>query len=38
VDGVNDEMRRIIFGFDLALLIGNGNRATYDHLMKAAGQ
>ena len=38
VDGVNDEMRRIIFGFDLALLIGNGNRATYDELMKAAGQ
>jgi hypothetical protein len=26
---VNDELRRIIFGFDVALLIGSGNRATY---------
>lgn len=38
VDGVNDEMRKVIFGFDLALLIGNGSRATLDDLMKAAGR
>lgn len=36
VDGVNSEMRRIIFGFDLALLIGNGDRATYDQLRMTA--
>jgi len=38
VDGMNEEMRKVIFGFDLALLIGNGNRATVDDLMKAAGR
>lgn len=32
VDGVNDELRKVIFGFDLALLIGGGNRATVDRL------
>lgn len=35
VEGVNEEMRRVIFGFDLALLIGNGNRATYDRVMQS---
>jgi hypothetical protein len=30
VAGVNDEMRKVIFGFDLALLIGGGNRGTYE--------
>jgi hypothetical protein len=38
VDGLNEEMRKLIFGFDLALLIGNGNRATLDDVMKAAGR
>jgi hypothetical protein len=38
VDGMNDELRKVIFGFDLALLIGNGNRATVDEVMKGAGR
>jgi len=29
---INDELRRIVFGFDVALLIGSGNRATYERL------
>jgi hypothetical protein len=36
VTGMNEEMRKVVFGFDLALLIGNGNRATYDHLIESA--
>ena len=36
VAGVNEEMRKVIFGFDLALLIGNGNRATLEWLQRAA--
>lgn len=32
VTGVNDELRKVIFGFDLALLIGGGNRATMERL------
>ncbi len=35
VNGVNDEMRKVIFGFDLALLIGNGNRATRDRVLQS---
>jgi hypothetical protein len=31
---VNDELRRIIFGFDVALLIGSGNRATHTRLSR----
>lgn len=29
---INDELRRIVFGFDVALLIGSGNRATFERL------
>jgi hypothetical protein len=36
VAGMNEEMRKVIFGFDLALLIGNGNRATYERLIATA--
>lgn len=32
VGDVNDEMRKVIFGFDLALLIGSGDRATVGRL------
>jgi len=32
VGEVNDELRKVIFGFDLALLIGSGDRATGDRL------
>ena len=30
VEGVNDEMKKVSFGFDLALLIGGGNPGTFD--------
>ena len=29
---VNSELRKVIFGFDLAVLIGNGDRATLARL------
>ncbi len=38
VRDVNEEMRKVIFGFDVALLIGNGVHATYDRLLKEMGR
>lgn len=32
VAGMNDELRKVIYGFDLALLIGSGNQATTERL------
>jgi hypothetical protein len=32
VGEVNEEMRKVVFGFDLALLIGGGDRATVERL------
>jgi hypothetical protein len=29
---LNDELRKVVFGFDLALLIGSGDRATFNRL------
>lgn len=34
LEGLNDELRRVIFGFDVGLLIGGGSRATHELLRK----
>jgi hypothetical protein len=35
VEGMNDELYKVIFGFDLALLIGSGNPATHERLARS---